>query len=583
MAYMIPDNVREDAPFWERKLFNRFRAELSDEVIVLHSLGIARHLNKRWGECDFVLITPEGIFFLEVKGGGVHCHEGKWTYTSLDGSSYTKHESPWEQASSAMFSIRDDLRVAHPGFENYLYGFGVIMPDEVFLMAGPELEQEYLLDRREWHRSLDRYVERLINVWEHRYKEKWKRTPGRLSRRQREEIRRALRPDSVSVYTLWSKLNNAERQLVDLTSEQIRAFQGMEDNKHVLVEGGAGTGKTMLAFEQAKRLAGKGLNVLMLCYTRLLASHLKSNVQSLENTGGKICVSSIHSFFKDMIIEAGFKDHLDELSRNTAEDHFYNTVFPRLFQESVIKVMPEPYDVLIIDEAQDILGVEYLEALDLVLEKGLRKGMWQIFLDRMQNIYNPDRIEEALQYLEEVGFARYKLSLNCRNTLEVAVITSVISGLDMALTGAISGGYQTSIHYSEGQFKRTIENLLDKLHEEGLNSNDIILLSTRVYEKSSYAGIKSLNGKSIVDISKDGPGKGYDFCTMQAFKGLERKLVIATDVFDYDIPEDVRRLLLYSGLSRAMTGLVLLVNEKQRDQHKDAMRAFGARLASIKL
>ena len=40
--------------------------------------------------------------------------------------------------------------------------------------------------------------------------------------------------------------------------------------------------------------------------------------------------------------------------------------------EAVIKTLPHPYDVLIIDEAQDILSVENLEALDLSIDKGLR-------------------------------------------------------------------------------------------------------------------------------------------------------------------------------------------------------------------
>ncbi len=583
MAYMIPDNVRKEAPLWERILFNRFRGELSEDIIVLHSLGIARHRNKRWGECDFVLIAPEGIFFIEVKGGGVHCHEGMWTYVSPDGKSYTKHESPWEQAKNAMFSIQKDLVQANPKFKNFLYGFGVVMPDEIFLTTGSELEQEYLLDRREWHHNLDKYIRRIAMVWQDRYKMIKRRSPELPTRRQREEIRRVLRPDSVSAYTLYSRLNYAERQLVDLTSAQIRAFQGMQDNEHVLIEGGAGTGKSLLAFEQARRFASEGLNVLYLCYNRLLASHLKSNVQTVNNTNGKIFVSTLHAFFRNTIVEAGLRDRLDELDNKTDEDHFYKVIYPRLFQEAVLKLLPEPFDVLIIDEAQDILGLENIEALDLVLKKGLRHSKWQIFLDKMQNIFNPDHVEETLAFLEGIGFARYRLTLNCRNTLEVAVITSVISGLDMALTGAISGGYQKSIYYKEGLFKKTLEDVLKKLHDEGFHSNDIIHLSTRQFENSSFAGTNSLNGKRIIDLSNDSYTKGYDFCTMQAFKGLERKMVIATDVFDHSIPEQFRRLLIYAGLSRAMAGLILLVNDKHKKEHEEAMREFGARLASIQL
>jgi hypothetical protein len=580
---MVPDDIKKEAPYWERVLFNRLRSELSDEIIILHSLGIARHQQKRWGECDFVLVSPDGIFVIEVKGGSVYCREGKWVYVSPDGLSYTKHESPWEQAKNAMFSIKEEIEKEQPLFKDILYGFGVILPDELFLVKGPEIEQEYLLDRREWHKPLDKYFKRLVSAWKQRYIEQMNRTLGTIGRKQREEIRKILRPDSVSAYTLSSRLNNAERQLVDLTSAQIRAFQGMQDNLHVIVEGGAGTGKTLLAFEQARRYAMEGLDVLFLCYSRLLALHLRNNVKMLEGMAGKIFASSLHNYYMDAIAAAGYRDRLNELASCVDEDELYGTVFPHLFMEAVIKTLPHPYDVLIIDEAQDILSVENLEALDLVLDKGLRHGRWLIFLDRMQNIYNPDKIKSSLQKLENIGFARYKLSLNCRNTLKVAVVTSIISTIDMVLTGATLGGYQKSIYFSDGQFKNTIEKLLKKLHNEGISSDDIIFLSTRQFDKSSFSGLKTINGKRINDLSKGFNRKdGYDFCTMQAFKGLERKLVIATDVFDRKIPEKIRHLLIYAGLSRATTGLILIVHDKHKKEHEQAMKAFGARLASIK-
>jgi ATP:corrinoid adenosyltransferase len=583
MAYMIPDNLKDQAPLWERILFNRFRSELDDEIIVLHSLGIARHRKKRWGECDFVLITPEGILFLEVKGGGVQCLKGKWIYTSPNGKAYTKNESPWEQAKNAMYSIKQDLERNHPELRNILFGFGVVIPDDEFTETGPEIEQEYLLDRRNWHFDLSHYVKKLTLVWIERHSAITGSRPGQISRRQREIIRKALRPDSVSIYTLASRLNYAEKQLVELTSSQIRAIQGLQDNKHVIVEGAAGTGKTLLAFDQAGRFAGEGLKVLYLCFSRLLAAHMKTNVMDLVNLTGNIAVSTLHTFFNNAIANAGYGKRLTCLEQITDKDDFYKTVFPRLFQEAVLEKPPDMYDVLIIDEAQDILSVENLEALDLVLNKGFRKSNWQIYLDKMQNIYNPDNINEALTYLEEKGYAKYRLTVNCRNTIEVAVLTSVISGIDMALKGVVTGGYQKSVYFKDGQFKKTIEALLEELHAQGLRKEDIILLSTRQFDKSSLSEIGSVCGKQIVDLTKESLIKGYDFCTMHAFKGLERKMVIATDVFDRGIPDSKRKILCYSGLSRAMTGIIILVNEKDKPEHEKLIREFGARLTEITL
>ena len=581
MAYMIPDNLKDQAPLWERILFNRFRTELSDEIIVLHSLGIARHSNKRWGECDFVLITPEGILCLEVKGGGVQCLEGRWIYTSPYGKSYIKNESPWEQAKTAMFSIKQELKRFNPDFSNILFGFGVVIPDDEFTETGPELEQEYLLDRRQWHLDLSHYIKKLAKAWIERHKAVIGTLPGQITRSKREMIRRALRPDTVSAYTLFSRLNFAEKQLVDLTSSQIRAFQGLTDNNHVIVEGAAGTGKTLLAFDQAIRFANEGLRVLYLCYSRLLAAHVKANVESLSIMSGLIEVFTIHAFFNNMINKAGFTGRLTALAQGNNDDYLYNIVFPRLFQDAVIENMPDMYDVLIIDEAQDLLSIENLEALDLILNKGLRQSIWQIYFDKMQNIYNPGKIDAALTYLDEIGCAKYRLTVNCRNTIEVAVAASVISGIDMALAGSVSGGFQKSIYYGDEQFRKTLERVMSEMKAQGLQPEDMIFLSTRQFEKSSFAPIESVYKNRIVDLTKGSSGKGYDFCTMHAFKGLERKMVIAADLFCRDIPEQKRNLLCYSGLSRAMTGLILLVDEKDKEDHELAMREFGVRLAQI--
>ena len=75
-----------------------------------------------------------------------------------------------------MFSIKEEIEKEQPLFKDILYGFGVILPDELFLVKGPEIEQEYLLDRREWHKPLDKYFKRLVSAWKQRYIEQMNRT-----------------------------------------------------------------------------------------------------------------------------------------------------------------------------------------------------------------------------------------------------------------------------------------------------------------------------------------------------------------------------------------------------------------------
>jgi superfamily II DNA or RNA helicase len=63
--------------------------------------------------------------------------------------------------------------------------------------------------------------------------------------------------------------------LLSLTDEQYIIMQGFFANKRMLVSGPAGSGKTLLAMEQCRRLTAEGYKVLYLCYNRLISSYVR--------------------------------------------------------------------------------------------------------------------------------------------------------------------------------------------------------------------------------------------------------------------------------------------------------------------
>ena len=72
MARMLPAQcLRGTSSEAERRIFDHIRSETPDSWVALHSLGLTRHRRKPWAEADFVVVTPNGIFVLEVKGGAV--------------------------------------------------------------------------------------------------------------------------------------------------------------------------------------------------------------------------------------------------------------------------------------------------------------------------------------------------------------------------------------------------------------------------------------------------------------------------------------------------------------------------------
>ena len=86
--------------------------DLGEGWTAYHSLNCSEHAYKHWAEIDFLVVGPEAILVLEVKGGRVHCKDGLWTYTDRFGRSRTSSEGPYGQARSAMYALRGSLRNA---------------------------------------------------------------------------------------------------------------------------------------------------------------------------------------------------------------------------------------------------------------------------------------------------------------------------------------------------------------------------------------------------------------------------------------------------------------------------------------
>ena len=116
---MLPATVREgtSSPA-EHAMFAHIRDELSDDWIVLHSLGLTIHHAKPWAEIDFVLIGPPGVICLEVKGGLVSRQDGIWYTTPQRGGHAGQprrlHESPFEQVGSASAQLFKFIRAGLP-------------------------------------------------------------------------------------------------------------------------------------------------------------------------------------------------------------------------------------------------------------------------------------------------------------------------------------------------------------------------------------------------------------------------------------------------------------------------------------
>ena len=571
---MIPD-VPKDCPNSERQVYERLGRELPDAWIVLHSLGLAGHESKIWGEADIVILSEYGVFAVEVKGGTVDCVDGIWSFSG-DFKTFTKRESPWQQAMGALGAIRQRLQKVRPAFRNVLFGFGVAMPYTTFTATSAEIIPEVLLDRRSFRQPLMQYVKSLERYWKAEYVRKHGRDYRGLITKELKEARQVLRPDLETALSLGGYLTGLDDRLVQLTNEQIRASRRMAANPRTVVRGAAGTGKSVIALDRARQQGADGQDVLYLCFNRLLAAHVQAG---LERAGGaqSVDVHHVHALYYDLIMDARLLPRLRAMDENALE--FFGKQFPELAADALCEKSHDGWDVLIVDEAQDLLTPEHLDVFDLLLRDGMCRGRWHLFLDPWQNIYGEDVQSTVADRLAAYVPAFDDLFENCRNTRQVAVQTSIVSGIDLPVAGAPDGP-DTALHYyaTQEEAVRLLQELIGQLVDAQVRPDDIAILSTRRFENSLLAGYQRLAGFRLLEATGNvEPRKGdLLFSTMHAFKGLERQVVVAVDMAE--IGEDHWSMLHYTGLSRARVLLHVFLPVAAKGSYEKQARAFGGRL-----
>lgn len=574
MAVLIPD-VPGKCPNSERHVYERLGRELPDDWVVLHSLGLPGHEEKIWGEADMVILSSAGVFALEVKGGTVTCENGVWTFSG-DFKSYSKRESPWAQAIGSLGAVRNRLRDAEPAFRDVLFGFGVVMPYTTFTTTGVEILPEVLLDKRDFRDSLKHYVSRLEKYWKKVCMEKHGREYRGLTADELRRARQILRPNLETALSLGSYLTGVDSRLLQLTNEQIRASRRMAANPRTVVRGAAGTGKSVIALERACQLSREGKKVLYLCYNQLLAAHVRTGVAA-DPRAGNLEIHHVHALYHGLIERAGLLPRLH--AQNQGAPDFFAKRFPELAAEALCEHPHDGWDVLVVDEAQDLLTPEHLDAFDLMLRDGLRRGRWHLFFDPMQNIYGGDVQAQVEGRLADGAPAFDDLYENCRNTRQVAVQASIVSGIDLAVAGAPDGPACDNQYYgTPADGVAVLEALVRRLLERDVRPQDIAILSTRRHENSLLAGIRELAGRRLADPGDEAGLRAGAllFTTMHAFKGLERQVVIAIDMAD--VGEPLWSMLHYAGLSRARCLLHVLLPRSARGAYDRQAKAFGMRV-----
>ena len=573
MARMIPPVIDPGNPSpGEPYIFCRLRDDPATKTwTAFHSLDIARHVRQTVGESDFVVIIPhEAVVCVEVKGHKrVRRIDGAWY---LGSDTRPDFRGPFKQAREAMESIRKEVNLRCSDLNDIPFTWVVIFP---FVAAVDQLKpNEWLPWQLATSSDLSKSSigEVLLNVAKSERSRlrnvpsaKWFNPAGAApTSKQCDSLIALLRPDIELCETPASIRQRRQDELRRYTEEQFGALDAMDSNDRVLFKGPAGTGKTVLALEGARREALLGRRVLLLCYNRLLRDQLALEAKSF---GAPVDVRTVDS----LLLELAGKPAVPDGGGSTA---FWKDDLPTAALEALLAGQTaEPFDTLIVDEAQDVLRSAYLDVLDFMLDGGWASGRWRVFGDfENQAIYGKPDLGLADLRARAPGCPSYALRVNCRNSPRITEFIHLLGGLtpgylrvlrpDNHVTPQIR--YYANARKQESQLAKS----LTKLLAEGFAAEDIVVLSP--LNEGSCAGLADPTGlPAPLTALRDPAASGIGYSTIHAFKGLERAAVVLTDIDE--LRSEAAQSLFYTGITRATDRLVILADERIRSDVIDAI------------
>ena len=571
-ARMIPPHLSSDVKSaGERILFRRLRDDPgTNGWTVLHSLNIARHVSQVEGEVDFVILVPTlGVLCLEVKGTGRVRRKGGMWYYGRDPNGDPR--GPFRQAAEGRHSLSRQIRRYRPDLARVPFWSAVAFPFVEFTQRSTEWHDWQVIDRRSMSaRPISGVIRSILRSGRHhlttirtaRWFDPSSATPTEDECKQVVAI---LRPSFEVIESAGSLREREQAELRAFTEEQYAALDAMEDNAQVIFSGPAGTGKTILALEAARRAASRRQRVLFLCFNRYLGKWLSARTTHLDG----VKATTLHRHMLDLLEASDSPAHG---LPGKPDPRFWTEELPQRAIEALVEA-PEAmcvFDALIIDEAQDILRSEYLDFLDLSLEGGLATGRLRLFGDfERQDIYGSG---DRPNLLDQLDASHYRLSVNCRNTPRVAVLTRVFGGLNPYYSNVrrSDDGRQPTLKFyrDESDQGGLLAKSLEELADERFRNEDVVVLSSKRRSTARRLSAKDWKGR-LVPMGARSTGQ-IGFATIHAFKGLESPAVVLTDL--ESVTGGLAQDLFYVGVTRALHRLHIIASEVVRDEMLELLK-----------
>lgn len=519
----------------EREVWEHLRDALGPDDVLIANLRLTDA--EKDVEADLVVLMPDvGILVLEVKGGSVHVEPD-----DADGHAW------WIASKGVHRRIRpvDQVRTAKHALKRYVeqhphggaarrvgWGHGLVTRFSTFAadFTVPELPRWALHDKDDLSAIGDRVRD---NAW-------WmlhgQRPP---TYDDVEAIADILTGRFAAPYDVNAESDERAAEFDRLTLEQATILRVTRLLPRVEVRGGAGSGKTVLALQQAKELTRGGQGrpaqrVALLCYSIGLAEHLKRQVATWDRRHRPAFVGTFHAFGQQWGAADG----------DRSDSEFWEERLPAEMAELAL-ALPEgkKYDAVIVDEAQDFADSWWTAVVRSLRDE--EEGGLFVYSDENQRIF-------ARFGRPPVALVPLVLDHNLRNTKQIHESFGPLAPSRMYSRG----GDGPAVRFVETTLDDAIDTAddeVEKLLGDGWEPRNIALLTAGhrhpvQVERTDFHDQEGYWGTYWDDDVFYGHVLGC--------KGLERRAVVLC--LNEDGSRDRARERLYVGMSRATDVLVVV-------------------------
>lgn len=563
MARMIPSFMDDHTPPGERDVFNLLAAG-PDDWVALHALDLAPWNKGLRTEVDFIVIAPDaGILCIEVKSHENVGFDGqRWFPDSIK-------RSPFKQAADGRFALHRSLAEIAPHLKGIPVVHACIFPRSPFeLPLNLSIQPWEVMDLRvirtfsdgdAFCRALKSMIEQSIAA-DGRL---WSLKHG-MSQDQIDSIVKSCVPVQKRHPDAREEIQRREEEIERVLCEQQKPVLLLTScNERLVVTGGAGTGKTLIAMEVARRAAENGRRVALLCFNQLVGDWME---REILKGGPRLPNLFVGRAIKVMAAMTGTEIPADP----SAE--FWDFELPQRLEDRLTDPdfrLGAAFDFMVIDEAQDLLARPRLwNCLMEFLDGGMEKGAFTLFGDfENQVLTERATMKDNLKDLEESARpAQWHLIENCRNYRIVGDTAVQLAGLSEQVYSAYlrsgGGAHNYDICYFDTDVAQLeqLSRWIGEFKAQGYRPSEITLLSFRADRSSAAARLQAV-GHKILPVRQAGSAMSYT--SIHSFKGMENKVIILTDVALGN--QDFHRDLFYTGMTRA-TECVRILCEKTSQQ-----------------